>query len=283
MAGCMTTQPARPWDSAQAAEYWRQGAARRAQTLALATERLLDAASLQPGMRVLDVAAGTGDQTLLAARRIGSSGSILATDISASMLAAAEQGFREAGLTNVTTLVSDASALELPEAHFDAAICRFGLMFVPDLHQALSRIHRALKPGARFAALVWAPRERNPWMGMQIDVLTEIGRPPAPGMSVLQALSLADPDKLARAFSAAGFVDTHTSTVTTPRIYESVAEAVDGMRTTSPVQAELLRQLSDAERQHYLASLEEHLKTFADATGRVVIPGEALLTTGART
>jgi ubiquinone/menaquinone biosynthesis C-methylase UbiE len=278
----MSTQPARPWESAQAAEIWRQGAARRAQTLALATDRLLDAAALRPGMRVLDVAAGTGDQTLLAAARIAPGGSILATDISATMLAAAEQNVREAGLTNVTTRVSDASALDLPAAEFDAAICRFGLMFVADLPQALGRIADALKPGARFAALVWAARERNPWMAAQIEVMAEIGHPPAPQASVLQALSLSDPGKLAQAMTTAGFGEVQTSTVATPRNYTSQSEAMAAMQSTSPVQAELLRQLSEAERDHYMSALQARLTPFAQPDGSIVIPGEAILAVGVR-
>ena len=85
----MTAEPVRTWASAEAAEVWRQGAARRAVTLAIATERMLVQAGVQPGMRVLDIAAGTGDQSVLAARIVGPSGSVLATDISASMLDAA--------------------------------------------------------------------------------------------------------------------------------------------------------------------------------------------------
>jgi ubiquinone/menaquinone biosynthesis C-methylase UbiE len=278
----VSTQPARPWESAQAAEIWRQGAARRAQTLALATERLLDAAALRPGMRLLDVAAGTGDQTLLAAARIGPAGSILATDISAPMLAGAEQTAREAGVSNVTTLVSDASALELPESQFDAAICRFGLMFVPDLDQALRRIQHALKPEARFAALVWAARDRNPWMGVQIGVLTEIGHPPAPQAAVLQALSLSAPDKLAQALSHAGFREVHTSTVATPRTYTSIDETLDAMQSTSPNQSALMQQLTPSEREHYLAALKTRLNAFAQPDGRVEIPGEAILAVGTR-
>jgi ubiquinone/menaquinone biosynthesis C-methylase UbiE len=278
----MTSPPARPWNSAEAAEIWRQGAARRAQTLALATERLLDAAALRPGMRVLDVAAGTGDQTLLAAARIAPGGSILATDISASMLAAAEQNVREAGLSNVTTQVSDASALDLPEAEFDAAICRFGLMFVPDLHQALSRIHYALKSGARFATLVWAASERNPWIAAQIEVLTEIGHPPAPQASVLQALSLSEPSKLAQAMTAAGFGDVQTSPVATPRHYASESEAIAAMQSTSPVQAELLRRLSQPERERYTSALQTRLSSFAQTDGSILIPGEAILAVGGR-
>jgi ubiquinone/menaquinone biosynthesis C-methylase UbiE len=278
----VSTQPARPWESTQAAEIWRQGAARRAETLAQATDRLLDAAALRPGMHLLDVAAGTGDQTLLAAARIGPTGSILATDISAPMLAAAEQNARDAGLSNVTTLVSDASALELPEAQFDAAICRFGLMFMPDLHQALSRVHLALKPDAHFAMLVWAVRDHNPWMSIQIGVLTDIGHPPEPGASVLQALSLAEPGKLEKALSAAGFREVRSSTVSTPRNYASLDEALEAVQSTSPTQAALMQQLTSTERERYVAGLKTRLSAFANPEGQVHIPGEAILAVGTR-
>src|SRR5258708_3330177 len=185
-----TTDTGRTWGSPEAAEIWRQGAARRAQPLAVATEQMLDAAGLVPGMRVLDVAAGTGDQSILAAQRIGTSGSLLATDISASMLEVAAKAARDAGLSNVETHVADASALDLPPDSFDAGICRFGLMFVPDLHQALVRVHRALKPGARFAALVWSTRDANPYIGLQIDLVDEMGRMPSPPPTIVRTVSL---------------------------------------------------------------------------------------------
>src|SRR5207253_835678 len=120
----MTTEPVRTWESAEAAEVWRKSAARRARTVAAATDKMFEAARLRPGMRVLDLAAGTGDQALLAAQIVGPAGSVLATDISPSMLAVAEESARDAGLSNIETLVADASRVELPDEHFDAAICR---------------------------------------------------------------------------------------------------------------------------------------------------------------
>ena len=117
---------------------------------------MLDAAGVRPGLRVLDVAAGTGDQSVLAAQRLRPTGSLLATDVSASMLSAAAETVRAAGLDNVTTQVADASTLELDAESFDAAICRFGLMFVPDLHQALTRVRHALKTGRQLSP---------PWSG----------------------------------------------------------------------------------------------------------------------
>src|SRR5438477_9231134 len=104
----MTAEPVRTWESAEAAEVWKRGAVRRARTVAVATEKMLDAAGLRQGMRVLDLAAGTGDQSILAARRVGPTGYVLATDISATMLAGALDAAREAGINNVETMVADA-------------------------------------------------------------------------------------------------------------------------------------------------------------------------------
>lgn len=122
------------WGFLEAAEAWRRDAASRAGLLGAVTEAMLDLADLRPGYRVLDLAAGTGDQAPVAARRVGPTGAVLATDIAASMLAAAAEAAREARLANVTTRVMDAQ--DLAPASFDAVISRFGLMFLPDLQRA---------------------------------------------------------------------------------------------------------------------------------------------------
>jgi len=278
----MTTELVRTWASAEAAEVWRQGAARRAQTLAIPTERMLEQAALKPGLRVLDIAAGTGDQTVLAARVVGPSGSVLATDISASMLEAAAQAAREAGLDNIETHVADASALDLPADSFDAAISRFGLMFVPDLAAALSHVHATLKPGARFAALVWSTEAKNPYIGLQLQIVREMGRMPSPPPSLARTVSLSEPGKLAEAFRAAGFADVQVSAVPTPRKFESVEDAVRAMRQTSPAQGELGRDMSDAEREYYAVELERRLTAYLQSDGKCILPGESLLAVGTK-
>jgi ubiquinone/menaquinone biosynthesis C-methylase UbiE len=278
----MTTDPVQTWVSAEAAEVWRRGAERRAQALGFATERLLEQAGLAPGMRVLDVAAGTGDQSVPAARIVGPSGSVLATDISASMLEAAAQAARDAGLDNIETLVGDASTLELPPDSFDAAICRFGLMFVPDLHAALARVHHSLKPGARFAALVWSTETRNPYIGLQLGLVREMDRMPSPPPSLARTVSLSEPGKLAEAIQGAGFTHVDVTPVATPRNFDSVEEAVTAMRQTSPAQGELGRLMSDAEREYFAAELPRRLASYVQAGGRCVLPGEALLGVGTK-
>lgn len=116
------------WGRKESADWWSAGQARRQQTYGAATEIMLDSAGVQPGSRVLDVAAGTGDQTLMAARRVGPTGNVLATDDSASMLKVAAEAARKEGLTNVDTRVMNGEDLELDADSFDAVICRNALM-----------------------------------------------------------------------------------------------------------------------------------------------------------
>jgi ubiquinone/menaquinone biosynthesis C-methylase UbiE len=119
-----------------------------------ATWQMLAVADLQLGGQVLDIAAGTGDQSRQAARLVGPEGSVLATDISQEMLEVAARRAEQEGLSNLTTRAMNAEQLDLPENRYDAVISRFGLMLIPNLQQALAEIRSVLKPGGRLAALV---------------------------------------------------------------------------------------------------------------------------------
>src|SRR5215471_5497993 len=120
------------YGSVEAAAGWRRSSVARAQVLAPLTERMLDLAGVGVGDRVLDVAAGAGEQSLAAARRIGPTGAVLATDIAAEMLALAAEAAAQAGLRNVETRVLDARDLDLEPESFDSAISRLALMLVPE-------------------------------------------------------------------------------------------------------------------------------------------------------
>src|SRR5579859_6603273 len=140
------------WSSSEVAEHWQQDVERRRLDFAEATQRMLEAAGLGPGDHVLDIAAGTGDQSILAARRVGPGGSILATDISADMLGIAARVAQQEGLTTLITRVMDAQQLDLEDNAFDAVICRLALMLIPNRKLALREIRRVLKPGGKLAA-----------------------------------------------------------------------------------------------------------------------------------
>src|SRR3954466_15134834 len=113
------------WASGDVASGWMRAAAARGRALAPVNDQMLELAGVEAGSRVLDLGAGTGDQSLLAAQRVGPSGAGLAPDLSAAMLALAREAASAANLLNIETRVMDAQHLELESASFDAAIARF--------------------------------------------------------------------------------------------------------------------------------------------------------------
>jgi SAM-dependent methyltransferase len=131
----------------EAAEAWHRWGPAIEDWLGKATEQMLDAAQVGTGSRVLDVAAGAGGQTLVAARRVGPSGYVLATDIAPALLEYAERSAAAEGLANVATQELDGEDLAVPEAAFDAVISRVGLIYFPNQQAALAGMRRALRPG----------------------------------------------------------------------------------------------------------------------------------------
>ena len=131
------------------------------QWLGEATELMLDQAGVGPGSRVLDVAAGAGGQTLTAARRTGPEGVLLATDISEPLIERVRADALAHEVSHVYAAVADAAALDFMPGAFDAAICRLGLMHLPDVAAALRGVRLALRPGGRFSAIVYDAPEHN--------------------------------------------------------------------------------------------------------------------------
>ncbi len=269
------------YGSAEAAEGWRRGAAERAQDLGPITERMLDLAGIEPGHRVLDVAAGTGEQTLLAARRVGPHGFVLATDVADRMLAHLSEAAREASLANVETRVMDARQLELEPESFDAAICRLALMLIPERDKALAGIRRALKPGKKLAVVVLSTAEKLPHIAASLAIARRhAGLPPAPfedpGM-----FALGDPTVLRAVFERAGFRDVAIETVASEQRFPSLAASMQHRRNSLPEMRPLLARLSDTERDAVWDEIDAVMRRFETADG-VVVPTERLLGVGTK-
>ena len=140
---------------------------------------LVEAIHPQPGHRVLELAAGLGDTGLLAAQLVAPGGSVLITDGSDNMVAAAREHAEEVGAANVELRSMQAEWIDLPTASVDGVICRFGYMLLLDPEAALRETRRVLKPGGRVALAVWDELDRNPWMKVLRDALLERGLAPA--------------------------------------------------------------------------------------------------------
>src|SRR5215207_5519090 len=271
------------WESREVAEAWRQMRAQDAGVFAAATERMLDLASVGTGDHVLDVAAGTGEQTLAATRRVGPTGSVLATDISASMLAVAADVLRQEGWSNVETLVADAQRLDLPPDSFDAAISRFGVMLIPAHQEALSAIRRALKPGGKLTAMVWSTAERNPFFALPLGILQARGMLlPEPGQPEPGPFALGTPDALANVFRQAGFRDVTIEPVAIRWRFQSVAATLDYYRlNVVALRRETADRLQGAAEEQVFAEMAQALDRFRGPNG-LEVPGEALIGVGAR-
>lgn len=166
-----------------AAEAWHRWGPTLHQWLGEATNVMLDMAGVREGQRVLDVAAGAGEQTIVTAQRVGPTGSVLATDISSNILDFAQQAARHAGMKNVETKVVDGENLELPENSFDAVVSRVGLIYFPDQHKALIGMKRVLKPGGRVAAITYSTPENNKFFSVPVSIIRRRANlpPPLPG------------------------------------------------------------------------------------------------------
>jgi ubiquinone/menaquinone biosynthesis C-methylase UbiE len=272
------------WESRETAEAWRQMRAQDSGVFAAATERLLDLAGVGTGDRILDVAAGTGKQTLAAARRVGPTGSVLATDISASMLAVAADVVRQEGWSNVETLVADAQRLDLAPNSFDAAISRFGVMLIPAHQEALSAIRHALKPGGTLAAMVWSTAKRNPFFSLPLGILQTRGLlpPSEPGQPGSGPFALGTLDALKDVLRQVGFRDVAVEPVAIRWRFPSVAATLDYYRLNVAVLPRETRdQLAGAVGEHVFAEFEQALDGFRGPNG-LEVPGEALIGVGAK-
>ena len=168
-------------------------------------ERLLELAGIGEGTRLLDLASGTGEPALTAAKRVGSSGFVLGTDLVDDMLAFAREKAQRDGLSNVEFRCVDAEALDVDAGSFDAVTCRWGLMFMPDPVAALRRARAALREGGRVAVATWAEPARNPFAALPLSIVRKYIDVPAPPPNTPGIFAFADPARLRATLEQAGF------------------------------------------------------------------------------
>ena len=137
-------------------ERWLSVADQRERGLEPVLRRLLAAADLVAGEHVLDVGCGTGPTTRAAALAVRPGGTVTGLDLAPELVAEAARRVQE---PEVRWLAGDATEVELPAAHFDAVISRFGVMFFADPVAAFAHLAGATRPGGRLAVAVWPFRD----------------------------------------------------------------------------------------------------------------------------
>lgn len=268
------------WETA--AEAWHRWSPAIERWLGQATEQMLDDVRLEPGSRVLDVAAGAGGQTLAAAGRVGPSGHVLATDISPTILEYAARVAEAAGATNVETLEADGEDLAgVPDDTFDAAISRVGLIYFPDQQRALAEICRVLRPGGRLSSVVYSTPDMNGFFSIPVGIIRRIAGLPAPAPGMPGPFSLGGEGVAEAAYAQAGLVDVTVTKVPSPVRMTDAKECVRFERESFGALHQMLSAVDEAARADAWREIEEALRQFEGPEG-FVGPCEMLVVSGTR-
>lgn len=267
------------WEDA--AEAWYRWGPFIEDWLDQATKRMLDTAGVTAGSRVLDVAAGAGGQSLAAARRVGPTGHVLATDISPAILRYADQAAAYASLTNITTRELDGEHLDVDKGSFDAVISRVGLIYFPDQQAALAGMYAALSPDGRLSAVVYSTADRNEFFSIPVGIIRRRAHlpPPAPGQP--GPFSLGTPGVAEQTIAAAGFHDIAVEAVASPLRMASAAECVRFERESFGALHQMLSGLPEPDRQAAWVEISQALAQFEGPDG-FVGPCEMLVISATR-
>jgi SAM-dependent methyltransferase len=204
------------------------------------SERIVEMAGVKAGDRVLDVAAGNGEPSLTAARVVGPAGEIVATDISAGMLAFGRERAQEAGLQNLTFVESDAVSLDFPPESFDAALSRWGIIFEPDGEGAARRVRGFLKSGARMAISSWGPPERVPFLAVPMSTAMKRLNVPPPPPGTPGPLSRPTREAIAGLLEGGGFSDVEVDELEVSFEWDSAEDFARFVREIAPPISKLI-------------------------------------------
>jgi ubiquinone/menaquinone biosynthesis C-methylase UbiE len=270
------------WDSvAEGWKQWWEPIEKGAQKL---SNRLIELAKIKSGQRVLDIATGIGEPAITAAKIVGTSGHVLATDISAQMLGIAKERAASLGLQDIIEFKeTDAEILDLPDSAYDAVLCRWGLMLLPNLDAALSKIHGSLVSGGQFAAAVWADAPKVPIISLAARIMSEQLRMPPPPAGVPNPFSLADIKKLENHLIKAGFSEVHTQTVNVTFEFASGEEYSQYCQAVSAsARIALSKETEDRKEIVWRKVAEEAVRNYETANGLIRMDNESICVAATR-
>ncbi len=247
------------------------------------TEALLDLAGVSEGQQVLDVACGTGEPAIPAAMRVGPRGKVTASDFVPEMVAIAKDKAQARGLSQIEFQEADGEQLDLPAAAYDAATMRWGLMFMPEPVACLKHIHKALKPGARFATACWAGPEDNPWASMPLRILKDYIELPEPQPGQTGIFAFADPERIRSVMGEAGFRDVTVEAMDV--LWSGADSGIDYFQQVIEMAgplASLYAKLSNQERAAFASQVGQQAEQLSVRKPGVAFPGRTWIAAGTR-
>ncbi len=195
------------------------------------------------GIRVLEIACGTGIVTERLAARLAGRGTLVASDLNEAMFAEARRRNVQGG--HVTWRQADGTNLPFPDASFDAVVCQFGLMFFPDKAAGVREAFRVLTPGGRFCFNVWDAMARNPVQRITHETVAGFF-PDDPPQFYIVPCSLGDRAPILAWLDHAGFASITVETVAGLAPPLAAGDAVRGLIDGNPICLEILERRADA-------------------------------------
>jgi SAM-dependent methyltransferase len=238
---------------------------------------MVEALALQPGQRVLELAAGPGDTGFMAAELVRPGGTLISSDGADAMLDVARARSTELGIDNVEFRQLELEWIDLETASVDAVLVRWGIMLIVDPEAAAREVRRILRPGGRAAFAVWDEPEHNPWAVIPGRAMVELGHaeppdPAAPGM-----FSLAGDGQLTELLEGAGFEDVVVSAVALARHYDALDGYIEETIDMSPLFSATYRELSADEQAAAVAAITAAAAYYVADDGSVTLPGSSLV------
>ena len=267
----------RDWDAAAAGwKKWWTVLERGAQPV---SDRLVELARVGAGVRVLDVATGSGEPAVTAARRVAPGGRVVAVDQSPGMLAIARERANAIRISNVEFRESDGEALTLTEHDFDAVLCRWGLMFMPDVDRALDGFHQRLVSGGRIAVAVWSTPDKVPMISIGADMVRKLANLPPPAPGALDPLRLGDASILSKALEQSGFKEIKIERMPVTFEFNSAEDFTKMREEVSSAFRGLLARQSPGLRRQIIEAITDAASKFTQSDGKVRTTNETILFT----
>jgi ubiquinone/menaquinone biosynthesis C-methylase UbiE len=260
----------------RAAEGWARQASRLREQTIHVSEWLVDHLALEPGITLLELAAGPGDTGFLAAAQIAP-GKLISSDANEAMSQLARTRAREQGIENVEFKELQLEWIDMPTASVDRVLCRWGVMLVVDPAAAASEIRRVLRPGGRAALAVWDAAEHNPWATTPNRALIELGHAEPPDPSQPGMFSLDSADKLRGLLEAAGFLDILIEAVDVDHDYDDLDHLVADTLDCSRMFADVWDTLSEPQRHELTERISSLAEPYRTANGSLHLPGRTLV------
>lgn len=244
------------------------------------SSRLVELADVEPGSRVLDVAAGYGEPALTAARVVGDDGSVVATDISAEMLAYGRERASDAGLANIEFIESGVADLDFPAESFDAALSRWGIIFDPDGEGSAARVRGFMKSGAKMAISSWGPPDRSPFLGIPVKTVMDRLNVPPPPPGTPGPLSRPTPEAIGGLLEGGGFRDVEVEETTVTFNWSSAEEFATFVREIAPpITAMMADHPQDAQDETW-AAITDAVGQHAGDDGSLTLENMVLMAVG---